>query len=151
MQLKHAALTNQIIGAYYEVYNQLGYGFLEKVYENAMAHLLRERGLKVEQQRRLKVYFNGHVVGDYFADMIVNDKVILELKAAEEISKAHTAQLMNYLKATRCEVGLLLNFGPKPAFERRYFRNANKPNLKKNPRESAQSAQSAVYPNRDLL
>ncbi len=136
MKLKHAGLTGQIIKAYYEVYNQLGYGFLEKVYENALIYFLRKHGIQAEQQRRLKVYYEGFMVGDYFADIVVENKIIVELKAAEKISKAHTAQLINYLKATYCEVGLVLNFGPEPDFKRRFFENENKPHLK----ESAETS-----------
>src|SRR5262245_51749404 len=97
--LKHAELTEIIIGAFYAVYNTLGYGFLEKVYENAMLLELAKRGLQAKQQERLLVYYNGQMVGEYFADIVVEGKIILELKAAEELSEAFTAQLMNYLKA----------------------------------------------------
>jgi GxxExxY protein len=124
--LAHQELTDTIINAFFTVYNALGYGFLEKVYENALLHELRKRGLQVEAQRRLLVYYDGVVVGEYFADLLVEGKIILELKAAEAIEESHTAQLVNYLKATRCEVGFVLNFGPEPKFERRYFSNQRK-------------------------
>ncbi|GIK73568.1 MAG: hypothetical protein BroJett021_25560 [Chloroflexota bacterium] len=130
MTLAHQQLTDTILAAFYSVYNALGYGFLEKVYENALLHELRKRGLKVEVQKRLLVYYDGVVVGEYFADLLVEDKVILELKAAEAIEESHTAQLVNYLKATQCEVGFVLNFGPEPKFERRYFNNQRKPLLR---------------------
>lgn len=123
MALKHAELTQKIIGAYYAVYNELGYGFLEKVYENALVHELRKHGLSVVQQQRIQIEYDGVAVGDYIADIIVENKIILELKAAEAISPAHTAQLINYLRATYCEVGFVLNFGPKAEYERRYFSN----------------------------
>lgn len=111
-------VTEMIIGAYYKVYNYLGYGFLEKVYENAMVLELVEQGFKVAQQQSITVYYRGTVVGDYLADLMVNDKIIIELKAAESLKDPHVAQLMNYLKATDKEVGLLLNFGKKPEFRR---------------------------------
>lgn len=130
MTLAHQQLTDTILAAFYSVYNALGYGFLEKMYENALLHELRKRGLTVEVQKRLLVYYDGVVVGEYFADLLVEDKVILELKAAEAIEESHTAQLVNYLKATRCEVGFVLNFGPEPKFERRYFSNQRKPLLR---------------------
>jgi len=126
-------LTDCIIGAFYTVYNTLGYGFLEKNYENAMLIELRKLGLDVEQQRPLAVYYEGVVVGEYFADIIVNHSVIIELKAAEAIRKEHAAQLTNYLKATGVEVGLLFNFGPTAEFKRVIFTQ------NKNPRKSAES------------
>lgn len=132
--MKHVELTREIIGAYFRVYNDLGYGFLEKVYENAFALELRNRGLQVDQQQQIQVYFQGSVVGNYFADLLIESAIILELKAAEIIADAHTAQLMNYLKATTCEVGFVFNFGPEATFERRYFSNAKKKNLRNNPR-----------------
>ena len=129
MTLKQAELTEKIIGAFYAVYNGLGYGFLEKVYENALVYELRLRGLQVEQQRRIKVHYHGTVVGEYFSDICVNESVILELKVAEAIADAHTAQLLNYLKATRYEVGFVFNFSPKPSFQRRFFSNQKKMHL----------------------
>jgi GxxExxY protein len=124
--LLHADATERIIKAFYHVYNTLGYGFLEKVYENALLITLRKMGLKVEQQRPIKVYFEAEPVGDYVADLVVADRVILELKAAEAIAEAHKAQLLNYLKATDIEVGLVLNFGPKAEFRRKVFSNDRK-------------------------
>jgi GxxExxY protein len=126
----HEEITSAIIAAYYDVYNTLGYGFLEKVYENALILELQKRGLTAEQQLPIKVYYEGQVVGEYFADLLVNSLVILELKAAEQIIKAHEAQLVNYLKATDHEVGLILNFGPKAEFKRKIFSNNRKPSLK---------------------
>ncbi len=127
---KHGDLTEKIIGAFYDVYNVLGYGFLEKVYENALAHRLRQAGLHVETQHPLKVYFDGIVVGEYFADLIVEGKVILEIKAVERLAKEHSVQLRNYLRAIDCEVGLVLNFGPEPQFARQIVDNALKPKNK---------------------
>ncbi len=133
MALVLEELTEQIIGTFYDVYNELGPGFLEKVYEKSFEIALRKKGLKVERQKKIVVHFQGYVVGEYFADLVVEDKVILELKAAETISKMHTAQLVNYLKATVYEVGYVFNFGPEPAYERRYFPNRRKKHFK-NPR-----------------
>jgi GxxExxY protein len=120
---KHTDITEKIIKAFYKVYNTLGFGFLEKVYENAMFIELRNLGLFVEKQRRIKVYYEGQEVGDYFADLIVDEKVIIELKASEALCEEHEFQLINYLKATEIEVGLLLNFGKKPEFKRKIFSN----------------------------
>jgi GxxExxY protein len=126
---KYADITEKIIGAYYKVYNQLGYGFLEKVYENALALELEKIGFKVEHQKKIVVYYDGHVVGDYFADLFVDDVIIVELKALRELSEEHEAQLLNYLKATPIEVGLLLNFGLEPAHKRKVFDNERKGTL----------------------
>jgi GxxExxY protein len=126
MALKHENLTGQIINAFYKVYNELGYGFLEKVYEKALAIELESMGLRVGRQRPIKVYYLGWQVGDYYADLIVEGLVIIELKCGEGINEAHEAQLLNYLKATEIEVGLLLNFGPKPQFRRKIFTNDRK-------------------------
>ncbi len=125
-ELIHSEITGQIIKAFYDVYNSLGYGFLEKVYENALAFELRETGLKVEQQKPINVYYRGNLVGEYFADLVVEDCVIIELKAKEAINTAHENQLINYLKAIRIEVGLLLNFGQKPEYKRKVFENRRK-------------------------
>jgi len=122
----HEEITGAIIKAFYTVYNTLGYGFLEKVYENALVHELTKLGLKVRQQTPIKVYYAGQLVGEYFADLAVEDCVIVELKAAESLRPEHAAQLINYLKATDVEVGLLFNFGPKPEFARKIFTNDRK-------------------------
>jgi GxxExxY protein len=124
--MKEEHLTRQIIGAFFRVYNRLGYGFLEKVYERALAIELRERGLRVACQKPVKVCYGVRMVGDYFADLVVEDSVIVELKAAEALHPAHEAQLVNYLRATEIEVGLLLNFGTKPQFSRKLFTNDKK-------------------------
>jgi len=121
-KLKHDEITDVILNAFYKrVYAHLGYGFLEKVYENAMVFELHKSGLIVTKQHKINVYCQGIVVGEYFADLVVNDKVIVELKAASQLLPQHEAQLLNYLRATNYEVGLLLNFGPKPAHCRRVF------------------------------
>lgn len=129
MSLKYQNITDVIIAAYFFVYNNLGYGFLEKVYENAFAYELRKRGLKVEQQVRIKVYYDGTIVGEYIADLVVQGVVLCELKANESTTNIDLAQLINYLRATEIEVGLLFNFGPKPKFERRFLSNENKKHL----------------------
>jgi GxxExxY protein len=125
-QLLHKEITEEIISAYYFVYNELGFGFLEKVYENAMLIELRNRGLNVESQKNIKVYFKDKIIGEYFADIVVNNKVIIELKSCETLANEHEIQLFNYLKATEIEVGLLLNFGKKAEFKRKIFTNINK-------------------------
>ncbi len=124
--LLHKDITEEIISAYYYVYNELGYGFLEKVYENAMLIELKSRGFKVESQKNIKVYFKETIVGEYFADIVVEDKIILELKSCEVLASEHEVQLFNYLKATEIEVGLLFNFGKRAAFKRKVFTNNNK-------------------------
>lgn len=129
MAYLHSDLTKEIIGAFYDVYNALGFGFLEKVYENALAVELRSKGFQVEQQKPICVYYRNQIVGEYFADLVVNDLVILELKAGRALGKAHEAQLLNYLRATKYEVGLVLNFGPQPQHKRKASDNANKANL----------------------
>jgi GxxExxY protein len=126
---KHQDITSQIIEAFYEVYNTLGYGFLEKVYENALVIELQKLGQDVVPQARIAVYYDDHVVGEYFADLLVADKVIVEIKAVRSLADAHEAQLLNYLKATPYEVGLLLNFGPKPKIRRKIYDNSRKGSL----------------------
>ncbi len=126
MELLHKELTDQIIKTFYDVYNELGYGFLEKVYQNALLLELKNRGFQVEAQKQIKVYYKNVVVGEYYADLIVNNLIILELKATEVIVKEFEFQLINYLRATHIEVGLLLNFGTKPEFRRKVFDNHRK-------------------------
>ncbi len=123
---KYNELTDQIIKVFFDVYNELGYGFLEKVYQNAMYLELKSKGFHVEAQKQLKVYFKGIEIGEYYPDLIVNESVIIELKAAECIVEAFEFQLINYLKATDKEVGLLLNFGKKPEVRRKLFDNDRK-------------------------
>lgn len=125
----HKELTDQILNAFYEVYNELGYGFLEKVYQNALYMELEMRGLQAVPQRRCAVHYKGREVGEYFSDIIVNDVIILELKACECILEEHELQLRNYLKASSIELGFVLNFGKKPEFSRKVFSNS-KINLK---------------------
>lgn len=124
--LKHGETTEKIIGAFYDVYNELGFGFCETVYHKAMLIALADAGLAVETQVNLPVYFRGHLVGDFFADILVERAVILELKAVDDLAPAHGSQLLNYLKASSAEVGLLINFGPRPKFKRLVFDNERK-------------------------
>jgi GxxExxY protein len=119
-------LTEQIIKVYFDVYNELGYGFLEKVYQNAMYIELKQRGFFVEAQKQIKVKYKEFEVGEYYADLVVNEKIIIELKAAEYVVKEFEAQLLNYLRGTEIELGLLFNFGKKPEYIRKIFSNDRK-------------------------
>lgn len=125
-EILHKELSESILKVFYDVYNELGYGFLEKVYQNAMYLELKSLGFKVEPQRQIKVYYKNEVVGDFFADLLINDVIILELKACDSIVKSHYVQTLNYLKATNIEIGLLLNFGEKPEIKRLIFTNNRK-------------------------
>jgi len=118
---KHGDMTERIIGAAHQVYNTLGFGFLEKVYENALALELRKGGHSVTQQASIEVVYEGEVVGQYTADLIVDGKVVVEVKAVRDLDQAHEVQLVNYLKATGIEVGLLLKFGREIAIKRKIF------------------------------
>ena len=122
----HQHITDKIIKCFYEVYNVLGYGFLEKVYENALYNELLLSNLNCERQKKIEVFYKESQVGEYYADILVENKIILELKAAEAICEEHEFQLINYLKATNLEVGLLLNFGKKPGIKRKIFTNDRK-------------------------
>jgi GxxExxY protein len=124
--IKYKALTEKIIRIFYKVYNTLGYGFLEKVYENAMMIELKREDIPAFSQYAIKVFYEDEIVGEYFADILVDDKVIVEIKAARNLALENEAQLLNYLKATDKEVGLLLNFGPKPEIKRKVFDNLRK-------------------------
>ena len=124
--MKHKELTELIIKLFYRVYNTLGYGFLEKIYENAMMIEFRKAVIPAESQYPIKVAYEGQIVGEHSADILVNKKVIVELKAVKSLIQDHHAQLLNYLKATDIEVGLLLNFGPKPEISRKVFDNFRK-------------------------
>jgi GxxExxY protein len=123
---KFVELTEKIIEIYYRVYNKLGYGFLEKIYENAMMIEFKKENISAVSQSAIKVLYEGEIVGEYFADILISDKIILEIKAAKNIAEEYEAQLLNYLKATNIEVGLLLNYGPKPNFKRKAFDNTRK-------------------------
>lgn len=129
MEAKHRDLTNLIIKAFYNVYNLLGYGFAEKVYHNALIIELQRLGLTAEKEQQIKVYFRSEIVGEFYADIVVNDLVILELKAAKTLIAQHEAQLLSYLRATKYEVGLLFNFGPEPEIQRKSYNNSAKGNM----------------------
>lgn len=124
--MKHQELTERVIAAFYHVYNALGWGFLERVYHNALKHELEKRGLTVTSQARFEVIYDGIPVGEFFADLLVKGCVILELKAAEAIAPEHEAQLLNYLRASHIDVGLVLNFGPKPQVRRKIYDTARR-------------------------
>ena len=133
--LRHVDLTEKIIGIFYDVYNELGYGLLESIYECSLAIALQEAGLKVDRQVPIPVWFRGQKVGEFRGDMLIEDSVLLELKSARMLEPAHEAQLLHYLKSTEIEVGLLLNFGQRPQFRRLLFDNARK-KIRGNPCES---------------
>ncbi len=116
---KYSEITEKIIKEVYYVYNVLGHGFLEKIYENALSKRLKDIGFKLKQQHPINVFFENEMMGEYFADLLVEDKIIIELKAIEVLNRIHEVQLVNYLKATNIEVGLLINFGPKIQIKRR--------------------------------
>lgn len=122
---RYSEITDIIIKSFYKMFNTLGFGFLEKVYENALCIELQSAGLLVEKQKQITVHYHGHDVGIYYADIFVNNMVVIELKATESLCEAHELQLINYLKATDIEVGLLLNFGKKPEIKRKVFTNKN--------------------------
>ena len=126
MNIDYKELTEKIIGIFYKVYNNLGYGFLENVYENAMMIDFKKENIPAVSQYAIKVFYEDEIAGEYFADILVDDKVIVEIKAVKNLAIEHEAQLLNYLKATDKEVGLLLNFGPKPKIKRKVFDNNRK-------------------------
>lgn len=125
MDLLYQDKTEKILKCFYNVYNELGFGFLEKVYENALLIELREHGFFCERQKPINVFYKENQVGEYYADIMVDNCIILELKAAESLIREHELQLINYLRATNIELGLILNFGKKPEFKRRIFSNNN--------------------------
>lgn len=129
-EYKHQELTRTIIQIFYEVYNELGHGFLESAYQEAMLIALRQKDVTVEAQRPLPVWFRGGKIGDFRPDLIVDDAVVAELKAARALEPVHEAQLLNYLRASELEFGLLLNFGPVPKIKRMVFANEKKKNLR---------------------
>ena len=133
--LKHERLTQRIIGVFYDVYNELGYGFLESVYEESLVIALRGTGLAVDRQVPVSVWFRGQKVGEFRADVLVENNVLLELKSSRTLEPAHEAQLLHYLKSTDVEIGLLLNFGIRPQFRRLLFDNERK-KIRENPCKS---------------
>lgn len=126
---KHSDLTKKIIKAYYNIYNNLGHGFLEKVYEKAMIIELKKQGRECETEKPIDVFYDKICIGSYFADIIIENKVIIELKACEYLIEKHEIQLVNYLKATEIEVGLLLNFGKEVEYKRKVLSNDFKRNI----------------------
>jgi len=124
--VKYKELTEKIIRIFYRVYNTLGYGFLEKIYENAMMIEFRRKGIPAVSQNPINVFYGDEIIGEYFADILVDRKVIVEIKATKNLIIDHEAQLLNYLKATKIEIGLLLNFGPKAEIKRKVFDNFRK-------------------------
>ena len=124
--MKHQDLSDKIIQAFYKVYNNLGYGFLEKIYENAMVIELRKKRIPVIPQSPIRVYYDEQIIGEYYTDLLIDNKVIVEIKASRTLAPENEAQLLNYLKATDIEVGLLLNFGPNPEIKRKVFDNNKK-------------------------
>ena len=137
--LKHSELTDKIIRAFYEVYNELGYGFLESTYREAMIVALEVSGLAAAREVSIPVFFKGQKIGQYYADLMVNATILLELKTSRTLEKAHEGQLLHYLRATEIEVGLLLNFGLHPQFRRMLFDNQRK-KIRENPCESVAKA-----------
>jgi GxxExxY protein len=133
--LKHSAVTDRIIGVFYDVYNEPGNGFLESTYAEAMVIALNQSGLRAIREVPVPVWFRGKKIGQYFADMVVDNTVLLELKVARSLESAHEAQLLHYLRATETKVGLLLNFGLRPQFRRLLFDNDRK-KIRGNPCES---------------
>ncbi len=124
--LKHGNLSGEIIKCFYDVYNELGRGFLESVYQNAILMLLDEMHIPAEKEKVIEVYFHGKSVGKFRADIVVDNKIIVEFKAVKKIIPEHEAQLLNYLRATQVEVGLILNFGDEPTYSRRVYDNERK-------------------------
>ncbi len=136
-KLLHADLTEQILGVYYDVYNEIGHGFLESVYSNCMYAAFSAAKISVQREVPIPVYFRGFDVGQFKADLVVRDCILVELKAVQNLDRCHEAQVMNYRRATKLEVGLLLNFGSqKPQFRRIVFENSNK-KIRVHPRVSA--------------
>ncbi len=126
MELLHKDLTDKILKSFYLVYNELQYGFKETIYEKAMLFELKELGLACERQRSIAVHYKGMTVGQYTMDLVVEDKVVLEMKTQPNLTEAHEAQLLHYLRATNIEVGMVLNFGTEPKFCRKVFTNNRK-------------------------
>ncbi|MDO9578700.1 MAG: GxxExxY protein [Candidatus Cloacimonadales bacterium] len=124
--LKHANLSNEIIKSFYEVYNELGRRYLESVYQNALMIRFSERYIPAEKEKNIDVFFHEQIVGKFRADIVVDNKIIIEIKAVKAIIEEHEAQLLNYLRATKIEVGLILNFGDEPTFARKVYDNERK-------------------------
>ena len=142
----HRNITEAIIRTFYRLYDDLGYGFLESVYESGMAIALRKDGLRVDRQRSIPVIYEGVVLGEFRADLIVESAVVCEVKAARAVDGAHEAQLLNYLRACDLEVGLLLNFGSAPTFQRMLFTNDRKNGIPRSPRQGRLQSSSSPPP-----
>ena len=123
--MKHEEVTHKIIGAAYKVFNKLGFGFLESIYKKGMIIEMTNGDLKVEEEKALKVYYDDHIIGDFYIDLYVNDEIVVELKSVEHLAKEHEVQLVNYLNGLRKDVGLLINFGPSGVVVKRKFRKPN--------------------------
>jgi GxxExxY protein len=137
--LKYAELTERLIGIFFNLYNEIGHGFLESVYEQAFSVVLAENNIFFQRQIAIPVWFHGQKIGEFRADLLVDSKVLIELKAGRDIDLAWEKQLLNYLRATDIEVGLLFNFGPNAQFKRYVFENA-----RKNPRNPCESAEKKL-------
>jgi len=120
--VKHEEITHKIIGCAYKVFNQLGFGFLESVYQKAMFIELTKTGLKVEVEKLLRVYYDDEVIGEFSADLFVEEMIVVELKSVENMVKAHEVQLVNYLNGLEKDIGLLINFGPSGVEVKRKYR-----------------------------
>jgi len=131
--MQHQELTHKIIGAAYKVYNQLGFGFLEKVYQNAMQIELRKKSLKVEAEKPLTVYYDNQIVGDYYIDLFIEDEIVTELKSVQNLIPQHEVQLVNYLHGIRKDIGLLINFGPTGVDVKRKIRKPLKTGIESIP------------------
>jgi GxxExxY protein len=125
-RLQHAELTRRVIVAFFEVYNELGSGFLESVYRVALARVLVTQGMRADVEVPVDVFFRHEVIGRFYADLVAENRVIIEVKAVRKLAREHQAQLLHYLRGTAMEVGLLLNFGPRPQFQRMIYSNTRK-------------------------
>jgi len=137
--LKHGALTEKLIGIFFSIHNELGHGFLESVYEQAFSVSLAENNVFFQRQIAIPVWFHGKQIGEFRADLLVDRKVLVELKTGRDVEPGWEKQLLNYLRATDVEVGLLFNFGPNAQFKRYVFEND-----KKNPRDQRESAEKKL-------
>jgi len=121
--MEHEEITHKVIGAAYKVFNKLGFGFLESIYKKAMIIEMDKGDLKVEEEKSLKVYYDNQIIGDFYVDLFVEDKIVVELKSVQHLAKEHEVQLVNYLNGLKKDVGLLINFGPSGVEVKRKYRN----------------------------
>jgi GxxExxY protein len=140
-QFKYQEITEKIIGVFYDVYNEIGFGFLESVYEKCLVAALGQAGLTVQQQVSIPFFFRGQPLADFSADLLINEEALVEIKTCKSLDRAHEAQLLNYLKATQIEIGLLLNFGERPQVRRFIFDNERKKHRGLPERSSAASGE----------